>query len=350
MDFDKLMAFMGKLVGDLGAMMSIGPMLIGEKLGLYKALATAGPMSPGELAAATKTNERYVREWLCSQAASQFVEYDAATGKFSMTEEKAAALAHEGSPVYFLGAIELAVAMMKSEPRILEAFKTGDGVGWHEHDACLFRGTERFFRPGYMRHLLTEWIPALDGVKAKLEAGGRVADVGCGHGASTILMAQAFPKSEFHGFDYHRPSIENARVAAENAGVSDRVKFDVASAKDYPGKDYALVAFFDCLHDMGDPAGASRHVHSTLAADGSWMVVEPFAGDKVEDNLNPVGRVFYSASTFLCTPASKSQEVGLALGAQAGEARLKQVIAEGGFSHIRRAAETPFNLVLEAKR
>jgi SAM-dependent methyltransferase len=350
MDLEKLMAFMGKLVGDLGAMMSIGPMLIGEKLGLYKTLATTGPMSPGELAAATKTNERYVREWLCSQAASQFVEYDAATGKFSMTEEKAAALAHEGSPVYFLGAIELAVAMMKSEPRILEAFKTGDGVGWHEHDACLFRGTERFFRPGYMRHLLTEWIPALDGVKAKLEAGGRVADVGCGHGASTILMAQAFPNSEFHGFDYHRPSIENARVAAENAGVGDRVKFDVASAKDYPGKDYALVAFFDCLHDMGDPAGASRHVHSTLAADGSWMVVEPFAGDKVEDNLNPVGRVFYSASTFLCTPASKSQEVGLALGAQAGEARLKQVIAEGGFSHIRRAAETPFNLVLEAKR
>ena len=350
MDLDKLMAFMGKLVGDLGAMASIGPMLIGEKLGLYKALATGGPMLPRELAAATNTNERYVREWLCAQAASQFVEYDAATQKFSMTEEKAAALAYAGSPVYFLGAIEVAVAMMKSEPRILEAFKSGEGVGWHEHDACLFRGTERFFRPGYMRHLMTEWIPALDGVKAKLEAGARAADVGCGHGASTILMAQAFPKSHFYGYDYHGPSIEYARKAAAEAGVSDRTTFEVASAKDYPGKDYAMVAFFDCLHDMGDPAGASRHVHSTLAEGGSWMVVEPFAGDKVEENLNPVGRVFYSASTFLCCPASKAQEVGLALGAQAGEARLKKVIAEGGFTKIRRAAETPFNLVLEARR
>lgn len=349
MDLEKLMTFMGKLVGDLGAMMSVGPMLIGEKLGLYKTLATSGPMSPGELAKATETNERYVREWLCAQAASGFVEYDSATQKFFMTEEKAAALAHAGSPVYFLGAVDLAVAMIRSEPRILEAFRTGEGVGWHEHDECLFRGTERFFRPGYMRHLMTEWIPSLDGVKAKLEAGAKVADVGCGHGASTILMAQAFPKSHFFGYDYHGPSIEYARKAAQEAGVGDRTTFEVASAKDFPGKDYAMVAFFDCLHDMGDPAGAARHVHSTLAPDGSWMVVEPFAGDKVEDNLNPVGRVFYSASTFLCTPASKAQEVGLALGAQAGEARLKKVIAEGGFSSIRRAAETPFNLVLEAR-
>ncbi len=349
MDLEKLMAFMGKLVGDLGAMMSVGPMLIGEKLGLYKTLATDGPMTSSELAAATSTNERYVREWLCAQAASGFVEYDAASQKFFMTEEKAAALAHAGSPVYFLGAVDLAVAMMRSEPRILEAFRTGEGVGWHEHHECLFRGTERFFRPGYMRHLMTEWIPALDGVKAKLEAGARAADVGCGHGASTILMAQAFPKSHFYGYDYHGPSIEYARKAAAEAGVGDRTTFEVASAKDYPGKDYAMVAFFDCLHDMGDPAGASKHVHSTLAEDGSWMVVEPFAGDKVEDNLNPIGRVFYSASTFLCTPASKSQEVGLALGAQAGEARLKKVIAEGGFTKIRRAAETPFNLVLEAR-
>jgi SAM-dependent methyltransferase len=349
MDSEKLMAFMGRLVGDLGAMASVGPMLIGEKLGLYKTLANAGPMSPGELAAATRTNERYVCEWLCSQAASEFVEYDASTEKFSMTEEKAAALAHEGSPVYFLGAVELAVAMMKSEPRILEAFRTGQGVGWHEHDACLFRGTERFFRPGYMRHLLTEWIPSLHGVKDKLEAGANVADVGCGHGASTILMAQAFPKSHFYGFDYHQASIDKARTAAETAGVQDRVTFDVASAKDYPEKHYALVAFFDCLHDMGDPVGASRHVRSTLAQDGVWMVVEPMAGDKVEDNLNPIGRVFYSASTFLCTPASRAQEVGLALGAQAGEARLKTVIAEGGFTRIRRVAETPFNIVLEAR-
>jgi SAM-dependent methyltransferase len=277
------------------------------------------------------------------------VEYDAATEKFSMTEEKSAALAYEDSPVYFLGAIDVAVAMIRSEPRILEAFRSGEGVGWHEHDECLFRGTERFFRPGYMRHLMAEWIPALDGVKAKLEEGARAADVGCGHGASTILMAQAFPKSHFYGYDYHGPSIEHARKAAEEAGVGDRVTFEVASAKDFPGKDYAMVAFFDCLHDMGDPAGAAKHVHSTLAEDGSWMVVEPFAGDKVEDNLNPVGRVFYSASTFLCTPASKSQEVGLALGAQAGEARLKQVITEGGFAHVQRVAETPFNLVLEAR-
>src|SRR5271154_3644095 len=347
---DKLMALMGKLVGDLGAMASVGPMLLGEKLGLYKAMTGKGPMTPKELADATSTHERYVREWMCAQAASGFMEYDAATGKFHMTEEQSAALGIEESPFYFLGAVEVALSMMRDEAKIVEAFRTGEGVGWHEHHECLFRGTERFFRPGYMRHLMTEWIPALDGVKAKLEAGARAADVGCGHGASTILMAQAFPKSHFYGFDYHGPSIEYARKSAEEAGVADRVTFEVASAKDYPGKDYAMVAFFDCLHDMGDPAGASKHVHSTLAEDGSWMIVEPFAGDKVEDNLNPIGRVFYSASTFLCTPASKAQEVGLALGAQAGEARLKKVIAEGGFSHIRRAAETPFNLVLEARR
>lgn len=347
---DKLMAFMGKLVGDLGAMMSIGPMIIGEKLGLYKAMAGGTSITAGELAAKTNTDERYVREWLCSQAASGFIEYDGAADRFSMTEEQAAALAQDEGPFYFLGAIEVAVAMVRDEPKILEAFRTGKGVGWHEHDACLFRGTERFFRPGYMRHLLNEWIPALDGVKEKLEAGAKVADVGCGHGASTILMAQAFPKSRFWGFDYHAPSIEKARAAAEAAGVADRIQFDVAPAKSYPGNGYDMVAFFDCLHDMGDPAGAARHVFSTLADKGVWMVVEPMANDKVQDNLNPVGRVYYSASTFICTPASKSQEVGLGLGAQAGEARLRQVISEGGFKHIRRAAETPFNMVLEAKR
>jgi 2-polyprenyl-3-methyl-5-hydroxy-6-metoxy-1,4-benzoquinol methylase len=351
---DKLNAFMGKLVGDLGAMASIGPMLIGEKLGLYKALykatSGAGPIAPADLAKATETNERYVREWLCAQAASGFVDYDPPTERFSMNEEQAAALALEESPFYFLGAVDVAVAMMRDEPKILEAFRTGKGVGWHEHDACLFRGTERFFRPGYMRHLLSEWIPALQGVKAKLESGATVADVGCGHGASTVLMAQAFPKSHFHGFDYHGPSIERARQSAEAAGVGSRCTFEIATAKDYPGKGYALVAFFDCLHDMGDPAGAARHVHSTLAEDGAWMVVEPFAHDKVEDNLNPIGRVFYAASTFICTPASRAQEVGLGLGAQAGEARLRKVISEGGFTHIRRAAETPFNMVLEARR
>ena len=347
---DKLMAFMGKLVGDLGAMASIGPMLLGEKLGLYKALAEGGAMSPGDLAKATNTHERYVREWLCAQAASGFVEYDSASQKFSMTAEQAAALGAEESPFYFLGAVEVAIAMMKAEPKMIEAFRTGKGMGWHEHDACLFRGTERFFRPGYMRHLLTEWIPALDGVKARLEAGANVADVGCGHGASTILMAQAFPKSQFYGFDYHGPSIERARKSAEAAGVADRVTFDVATAKDFPGTGYSLVAFFDCLHDMGDPAGAAKHVHSTLAEGGAWMVVEPFAHDSIENNLNPIGRVFYSASTFICTPASLAQEVGLGLGAQAGEARLRKVIADGGFRHIRRAAETPFNMVIEARR
>lgn len=346
---DKLMAFMGKLVGDLGAMVSIGPMIIGEKLGLYRAMADGAPTTAAELASITSTDERYVREWLCAQAASGYIEYDGAADRFSMTEEQAAALGTEGGPFYFLGAIEVAVAMVRDEPKILEAFRTGKGVGWHEHDACLFRATERFFRPGYMRHLLSEWIPALEGVKEKLETGGKVADVGCGHGASTVLMAQAFPNSRFWGFDYHAPSIEKARAAAVAAGVEDRTTFEVAPAKDYPGQDYDLVAFFDCLHDMGDPAGAARHVRSTLGETGVWMIVEPMAGDKVEHNLNPVGRVYYSASTFICTPASRAQEVGLALGAQAGEARLRQVISEGGFGRIRRAAETPFNIVLEAR-
>jgi 2-polyprenyl-3-methyl-5-hydroxy-6-metoxy-1,4-benzoquinol methylase len=330
-------------------MASIGPMLVGEKLGLYKALSSGTPMNAEELAKATSTHARYVQEWLCASAASGFIEYDAAADKFFMTEEQAVALGIEGSPFYFLGAVEMTVAMMRAEPQMIEAFKTGKGVGWHEHDACLFRSVERFFRPGYMRHLVGEWIPALDGVKAKLEEGATVADVGCGHGASTILMAQAFPKSKFHGFDYHGPSIESARKAAEAAGVSDRVEFDVATAKDYPGKDYALVAFFDCLHDMGDPAGAAKHVHSTLASDGAWMIVEPAAGDKISDNLHPIGRVFYSASTFICTPASRAQEVGLGLGAQAGQARLTKVIQEGGFRSVRRVAETPFNMVLEAR-
>jgi SAM-dependent methyltransferase len=346
---DKLHAFMGKLVGDLGAMVSIGPMLIGEKLGLYKALVHGGQMTAADLAKATDTKERYVREWLCAQAASGFVDHDEETGRFSMNPEQAAALGVAESPFYFLGAIEVAVAMIKAEPKIAERFRTGEGMGWHEHDECLFRGTERFFRPGYMRSLMSEWIPALTGIQARLEAGANVADVGCGHGASTILMAKAFPKSRFFGFDYHGPSIDRARKAAAAAGVSDRVEFDVGTAKDYPGKDYAMVAFFDCLHDMGDPAGAAKHVLSTLASDGSWMVVEPFANDHVKDNLNPVGRVFYSASTFLCTPASLAQEVGLALGAQAGEARLAKVITEGGFKSVRRAAETPFNIVLEAR-
>jgi SAM-dependent methyltransferase len=348
-DPQKLMTFLGKMVGDLGAMVSIAPMVIGERLGLYKSLA-GGPARPAALAAATNTDERYVREWLCSQAAAGCIQYDPETGAFSMTEEQAAVLGSDTSPFYFLGAIDIAIAMVRDIDTIEAAFKTGKGVGWHEHDACLFRGTERFFRPSYVRSLVSEWIPALEGVEAKLKAGAKVADVGCGHGSSTILMAQAYPNSRFHGFDYHAPSVERARQIANAAGVGDRCVFEVASAKEYPGSGYDLVAFFDCLHDMGDPAGAAKHVHSSLADGGAWMVVEPMAGDKIEDNLHPIGRVFYSASTCICTPASKAQEIGLALGAQAGEARLREVIAQGGFQSIRRAAETPFNMVLEARR
>jgi SAM-dependent methyltransferase len=266
-----------------------------------------------------------------------------------MTPEQAFALADETSPAYLPGAFQLVTAAVKSEPKIADAFRSGAGFGWHEHDHGLFEGTERFFRPNYVGNLISSWIPALDGIDAKLRGGARVADVGCGHGASTILLALAYPKSTFVGFDYHGPSIEAARKAAQKAGVADRVTFEQAMAKNYPGSDYDLVAFFDCLHDMGDPVGAATHVLRSLAKDGTWMVVEPFAGDNVEDNLNPVGRVFYSASTLICTPASRSQEVGLALGAQAGEARIREVVTRGGFSRFRRVAETPFNLVFEAR-
>jgi SAM-dependent methyltransferase len=323
--------------------------LLGEKLGLYKAMASAGPLTPEQLAKRTGTDPRYVREWMCAQAASGYLDYDAAKGTFLLTEERAYTLADETSPAYLPGAFQVAIAAIKDEPKITERFRSGKGFGWHEHDTGLFAGTERFFRPNYVANLMTSWIPSLDGVQKKLEKGARVADVGCGHGASTILMAQAFPNSEFVGFDYHAPSVEHARSAAKGAAVDDRVRFEVAAAKQFPGKNYDLVAFFDCLHDMGDPVGAANHVRTALTSDGTWMVVEPMAGDRVEDNLNPVGRVYYGASTLICTPASRSQEVGLCLGAQAGEARLRSVLNDGGFRHVRRAAETPFNLVLEAR-
>jgi SAM-dependent methyltransferase len=293
--------------------------------------------------------ERYVREWLASQAAGGYASYDAEAGRFFLTEEQAFALTDENGPVFLPGAFQLALSAVNSEPRIATAFKTGEGVGWHEHNPGLFAGTERFFRPGYAANLVGSWIPALEGVEEKLKAGARVADVGCGHGASTILMAEAYPKSTFVGFDYHQASVEYARSKALEAGVSDRVSFEVAKAKDYPGNDYDLVAFFDALHDMGDPVGAANHVLSALKSDGTWMIVEPFANDKVEDNLNPIGRIFYSASTMLCTPASRSQEVGLGLGAQAGEARIRDVVTTGGFNRFRRVTETPFNLVFEAR-
>jgi SAM-dependent methyltransferase len=348
-DQAKLEAFMGQAVTDMGACMSAPLMLIGEKLGLYKAMAGAGPLTPQEVAQRSGAAERYVREWLSNQAAGGYVTYDSQSERYTLPDEQALALADEDSPFYILGLYDSIASLYADEDQILEAFRSGGGMGWHEHDHRLFRGTERFFRPGYRANLVPEWIPALDGVQQKLEAGARVADIGCGHGASTIIMAEAFPNSELFGFDYHDASIGRAREAADQAGVGDRITFEVASAKDYPGTDYDLACVFDCLHDMGDPVGASAHVLSTLAPDGTWMIVEPFAGDRVEENLNPVGRVFYGASTMICTPASLSQEVGLALGAQAGEERLTEVLEEGGFTRVRRATETPFNLILEAR-
>jgi len=346
---DKLHEFLGKAIVDFGATFNAALIRIGDKLGLYKALVSGGPQTPTELAKRTGTAERYVREWLSAQAAGGCVTYDSSTGKFHLSEEQAFAMADESSPVFLPGAFQCALAAVKAEEKLTERFKTGEGLGWHEHHHELFVGTERFFRPGYAANLISAWIPALTGVDAKLKNGARVADVGCGLGASTILMAESYPKSEFTGFDYHDKSIETAKQRAKDAGVGDRIRFEVAKAKDYPGKGYDFVTFFDCLHDMGDPAGASAHVHSTLKKDGTWMIVEPFAGDKLEDNLNPIGRAFYGASALICTPASLSQEVGLALGAQAGEKRLREVVTSGGFSHFRRATQTPFNLIFEAR-
>jgi len=348
-DEAKLEEFMGQFVGDLGAALTAPLVVIGDKLGLYKAMADSEPITPSELAERTGCRERYIREWLCQQAASGYVEYDSQQGTFTLPPEQAMALADEDSPAFIPGAFQLAAAVVKDEPQIAERFRSGEGFGWHEHHHDLFAGTERFFRPGYLANLVSAWLPALEGVVEKLETGGRVADIGCGHGASTILMAEAFPASEFVGSDYHEGSVQAARAAAERRGVADRVSFEAASAKEFRGGPFDLVCVFDALHDMGDPVGAARHVRDVLADDGTWMVVEPAAGDSIEENLNPVGRIFYGGSTMLCTPASLSQEVGLALGAQAGEQQLTQVLNEGGFSRVRRAAETPFNIVLEAR-
>ena len=348
LDMTKLDAFVGQFVTDLGATVHTGMVVIGEKLGLYKALADH-PMTSAQLAAKTKTDERYLREWLSSQAAGGYITYDHKTDTFSLNAVQAFTLAKEDSPAYLPGAFELALGSLAAVPRITESFRTGAGMGWHEHVDGVFHGCEKFFRPGYAANLVGSWIPALSGVKEKLEAGARVADVGCGKGASTLLMAQAFPNSRFFGFDAHDKSIEAAREYAGRNGLADRVTFDVAKAKDFPAKGYDFIAFFDCLHDMGDPAGAAAHVRESLAKDGTWMIVEPFANDQLKDNLNPVGRVYYSFSTLLCTPCSRSQEVGLCLGAQAGEKRIREVVTSAGFKRFRRATETSFNIVYEAR-
>jgi len=348
-DAEKLEQFVFRAVDEVGATLNAALVVMGDRLGLYRALAGAGGLTPAELAEQTGASERYVREWLNAQAAGGYVEYDPAAGTYTLPPEQAVALTDEESPAFLPGFFQLALGAVGDSPRITEAARSGEGVGWHEHSHDVFDGCERFFRPGYNANLVPAWLPALDGVVEKLESGAKVADVGCGHGASTILMAREYPRSSFVGSDYHEGSIETARRRAQEAGVTDRVRFEAGDAASDHGEGYDLVTMFDCLHDMGDPVGAARRVLQSLAPDGTWMIVEPMAGDRVEDNLNPVGRAFYGFSTFLCTPASLSQEVGLALGAQAGEAKIAAVVAEAGFTRFRRAAETPFNLVFEAR-
>jgi 2-polyprenyl-3-methyl-5-hydroxy-6-metoxy-1,4-benzoquinol methylase len=343
------MQFVFRAVDEVGSTLNTALVVMGDRLGLYRAMAGAGPLSPAELAERTETAERYVREWLNAQAAGGYVEYDADSGRYTLPPEQAVALTDSGSPAYLPGFFQIALGSVLDSPKIIDAARTGAGFGWHEHVHDVHEGCERFFRPGYNANLLPEWLPALDGVVGKLERGARVADVGCGHGASTVLLASAFPNSSFVGSDYHGGSIEVARRRALEAGVTERVSFEMAPAAAYSGTGYDLVTMFDCLHDMGDPVGASRHVHGTLKPDGTWMIVEPKAGDRVEENLNPVGRAYYGFSTLLCTPASLSQDVGLALGAQAGEARIRDVVTAGGFTRFCRVAETPFNIVYEAR-
>ncbi len=349
-DEARLEEFLGQAVTDMGAAMNGVLLMIGGQLGLWKALAGAGPLTAADIADRSGVRERYVREWAAAQAASGYLDYDADAETFELPPERAMALADEDSPVYMLGGYHLISSAYKDRDVIAERFREGKGFGWHEHDHELFKGTEQFFRPGYRAHLVAEWIPALEGVEDKLRSGAKVADIGCGHGVSTTLMAQAYPESTFHGFDYHDASIERARELAAVEGSSANTEFTVASAKDFGNGDaYDLVCFFDCLHDMGDPVGALEHTREVIADDGTVMLVEPFAGDTLADNLNPVGRVYYAASTLVCTPSSLDQEVGLGLGAQAGEARLAEVAEQAGFSRFRRATETPFNLVLEAR-
>ncbi|HEY6426637.1 MAG TPA: class I SAM-dependent methyltransferase [Acidimicrobiales bacterium] len=348
-DTDKLMSFVFRAVEEVGASLGTALAVMGDRLGLYRAMAGAGPLTSAELADRTGTAERYVREWLNAQSAGGFVEYDPDSGRYLLPPEQAVALTDESSPAYLPGLFQIALGSIIDSPRIAEAARSGAGIGWHDHVADVHEGCERFFRPGYNAHLVSEWLPALEGVVKRLDAGASVADVGCGHGASTVLMAQSFPASSFVGCDYHEASVATARHRAEAAGLGDRVRFEVSPASAFPGAGYDLVTMFDCLHDMGDPRGAARHVLESLASNGTWMIVEPAAGDRVEDNLNPVGRAYYGFSTLLCTPCSLSQEVGLALGAQAGEARIREVVTDAGFRHFARVAETPFNTVFAAR-
>lgn len=348
-DPEKLMGFVLRAVGEVGATLNTALVVMGDALGFYRALADGRPTTPSELAEQTGTSEHYTREWLAAQAAGDYVTYDPGTGRYTLPAEHAAALTDESSPAYLPGFFQLAHGTVRDAPSILEAARNGDGLGWHAHNTDVHLGCERFFRTMYNGHLIGEWLPALDGVVDKLHAGARVADVGCGHGASTILMATSFPQSVFIGSDYHPESIEIARTRAEQAGVGDRVSFEVAPAAGFTGSGFDLVTMFDCLHDLGDPVGAARHVREAIAADGTWMIVEPMAGDRVEDNLNPVGRAFYGFSTLLCTPSSLSQDVGLALGTQAGPARIRDVTRAGGFEQFRPAAATPFNNVFEVR-
>ena len=348
-DQARLERFMEKILDDLGGALSVSLVRIGDKLGLYRALHERGPLTSAGLAEQAGIAERYAREWLAQQAASGYLSYDAASGKFELPEEQAMVFALPDSPVFMQGAFDVAAVMVENAPLVEAAFKTGKGVGWGDQAPCLFCATGRFFRPAYNNNLLSSWLPSLDGVAARLQAGGSVADVGCGHGFSTIMMAKAFPNASFVGYDFHPGSVEQARAHAEQHGVAANTSFEVAMAQDFPGRDIDLVTFFDCLHDMGDPAGAARHVRSTLKPDGTWMVVEPQAADTVEGNLNQVGRLSYAGSTMICIPTSLDQPVGLALGAQAGFARLAEVIGEGGFTRVRKSAETRFNMVIEAR-
>jgi ubiquinone/menaquinone biosynthesis C-methylase UbiE len=349
LDTSKLEAFVGKMVGDVGAAISAALVMIGDRTGLYRALDAGGPQTPAELAKRSGNDERYIAEWLGNQSASGYVTYDAKTKKYTLPAEHAMVLAREESPVNFQGLFDLVNTCMMDVPKIVSAFKDGSGVGWHEHHPQLFPSTDRFFRPGYQANLTTSWIPALEGVEEKLKKGAKVADVGCGLGSSTVVMAAAYPEANITGFDYHGPSVELAKAKAKDKGLSKKVAFEVAGAQAFPGKDYDFIACFDCIHDMGDPEGALRHIRDALKPDGTLMVVEPFAHDALEANHNPVGRVYFGFSTILCTPSAKSQAGGYTMGAQAGEARMREVAKKAGFKRFRRATETPFNIVYEMR-